>query len=292
MPFSSPTVTREPWSLSVESLPLPTLGLDENLQITHWSAPAAGLFGLDESWRERSILGLIPQGTQALWNHALSTLRERTSWHGELHFQSAHGEALRLEVWMSRQAGRVILTCMNLTARVAQERFSRRAWQQRVAERLSLAAATESRARGSSEETRQLEYLALATDTLKGDAVDPIGTLLLVGGGAMTRGCLELLLEARGYQVRNAADGFEAVEQYDSESRGILAALVDADIPGWGAAAAISALHLRDPLLPIVLLGSREGKRIPEESVHAVLSKPYRLDDVMWGLSECTRVTA
>lgn len=283
-------------SLPVELIPAPILMLDETGRLAQWSAAAAELFSLSAQATDQPATLIVPRGSLPHWNMALAAARDRGQWSGELKLQTTRGAELRIEARITADASNGwIVGAANLTPRVRDEIAARRVWQRRAAERLAVAAAAEQRASSNSRSAaRQLDFLTLADET-ETDTGEPapalLESVLVIGGGPMARECLRLLLEARGFSVSTATDGYDAVEQLESSRGGVQAAVIDADLPGWGAAAAVEALRRREPFLPVVVLGSLEGKRL-DAKVQAVVPKPFRLDDVLWGLGECRRSTS
>jgi len=282
-------------SLPLDSLPAAILVLEEAEAMVEWSRAAAEIFHLADSHRGKPWSLLIPRAVRPHMEQALKLARQIGVWEGELTLQDTNGGERRAELRILSRSGTdergFLVGVTNLSSRVNQERTFRQTWQRRSAVRLAAAAAAE--LRGSSSSTHnglieQFESFSRATEgPTEAELADAaIGSVLIVGCGPLERECLRLLLEAWGFTAHAAADGFEALEQLTADRVGVRVVVVDADLPGWGASAALTALKRREPFLPIVLLGSPEGKRISED-VAVVVPKPYRFEDLRWAIAEC-----
>lgn len=175
-------------------------------------------------------------------------------------------------------------------APVSSESFrdsARKAWQVRTAEAFATAAAHQLRnLHGPDDLVSQLE--SLARPEQPSETPNPlagIGAVLLVGCEPLVRICLTHLLEARGMEVRAAADGFEALDELTTDRVGIRVALVDTQMRGCSAAAAVTEFRRVDPLLPIVLLG-QPGRSERCDEIPAVVPTPFGVTDVLWAIDE------
>lgn len=109
------------------------------------------------------------------------------------------------------------------------------------------------------------------------------GPILVVDDDPSIREMLVLILETRGFDVRQAADGMKALERARAEPPSLI--LLDLMMPGMDGVAMVEELH-RDPELariPIVVLSgdSTACDRTAPLQIHRCLIKPIELDELV-----------
>ncbi len=281
-----------PTALALAELPAAVAVLDAADRLTGWSPAAADLFALPPSPAfDRPAAALVPPHAVPHWNRATAAARDRGKWAGDLRLQTLGGDERIVEVRMAaRGGGDVVVAFADVTERERHAAAARRAWERRTAEKLAHAAAAEFgvlHGPGARKKAEAFDALARRGGP-DDDAAEPPaggGAVLLVGGDPLARECLRLLIESRGVPVAAAADAYEAADLYAADRLGVRAAVIDADLPGWGAAAAVTALRRLAPLLPVVLVGDPSAARVGGD-VQAVVPKPARAADVLWAVTD------
>ncbi|MDE3245342.1 MAG: CHASE domain-containing protein, partial [Acidobacteriota bacterium] len=114
------------------------------------------------------------------------------------------------------------------------------------------------------------------------------GTVLLAEDEEAIRTITALALSKAGFEVLTAADGLEALKQFESNADLIRCALVDEVMPGLGGSDLMKALRERKPGLRVVLCSGygesgfmNDGPGDSSQAPDAFLQKPYRTADVV-----------
>ena len=103
----------------------------------------------------------------------------------------------------------------------------------------------------------------------------------------LVREVLARLLRLRGHEVAQAASAMEALEI--AARQPFDAVLTDLGMPGMNGRALALALHERYPGLPVMLLTGDTEAGTPDTTIAAVLTKPFRADDVERALQKVLR---
>lgn len=111
--------------------------------------------------------------------------------------------------------------------------------------------------------------------------------LLVVDDEPLVREVLARLLRLRGHEVAQAASAMEALEI--AARQPFDAVLTDLGMPGMNGRALALALHERYPGLPVMLLTGDTEAGMPDTTIAAVLTKPFRADDVERALQKVLR---
>jgi CheY-like chemotaxis protein len=110
-------------------------------------------------------------------------------------------------------------------------------------------------------------------------ATSPPATVLVVDDEPLIREILSLGLLARGFIVKIAADGAQAVEACINTA--IDAALVDEQMPGMKGQETIAAIRRATPWTRCCLMsGDIEQCRSQGSSVTTLIAKPFAIDEV------------
>ena len=108
------------------------------------------------------------------------------------------------------------------------------------------------------------------------------GTVLVADDQPEVRQVLGAMLARLGYTPVLAASGAEAVAAFRAGRAGVVAAILDVQMPGMVGPAALAALRAIDPGLPCVFLSGHTGTYSAADllgrGVAAVLGKPVPLD--------------
>ncbi len=105
------------------------------------------------------------------------------------------------------------------------------------------------------------------------------GTVLLVDDEPVLRRVAARLLEKLGYQVIQAADGFEALAFYRERAAVIDLVLMDLVMPGMNGYQTLEGLQLINPQVRVLLssgYAEPEGQDLPPRA--RFISKPYTLE--------------
>lgn len=109
----------------------------------------------------------------------------------------------------------------------------------------------------------------------------PDGRVLVVDDEREIRATVGEMLSLEGYEVREAANGAEALDALAAFDPHVV--LLDMRMPvldGWGFAAAVKARGLEVPI--VVMTAARDAARWAEEiSALAALPKPFDFDDLI-----------
>ncbi|MGE0431008.1 MAG: response regulator [Planctomycetota bacterium] len=125
------------------------------------------------------------------------------------------------------------------------------------------------------------------TGTTEPTAPRPARTILVVDDNDVARKLITRLLQKRGYTVRNASDGAEALAMVAADGAAIDALVMDLDMPRMGgleAAAAIRALKSDFSLrLPIIALTADDGVDLEcsTAGMNCALTKPVNADHLV-----------
>ena len=112
------------------------------------------------------------------------------------------------------------------------------------------------------------------------------GTILVVEDRDDVRLGLAQLLELHGYEVADAPDGEDALEQLVANPAGFALIVLDLLLPGAISGAALRQRQLADATLrpiPTVVITATETKPQERQPLHpeAWLEKPFRFDDLL-----------
>ncbi len=114
--------------------------------------------------------------------------------------------------------------------------------------------------------------------------------VLVVDDQEFIRAMLDAALSRQGHAVWLAASGREALEVYGRHSRDIDLVLLDVRMPGLDGPQTLAALERLDPNVRCCFmsgdLGGYTQPQLAGPSVVRVLTKPFRLDDVITVLAE------
>lgn len=98
-------------------------------------------------------------------------------------------------------------------------------------------------------------------------------------------------LEAEGFHVFTAASGEQALELLEKEGASINAVVLDFNMPGMGGGACYEEIRRRYPSISVVVTSGYTGASIMENLGKSrnvsVLSKPYRIADLLSALASC-----
>lgn len=98
---------------------------------------------------------------------------------------------------------------------------------------------------------------------------------------------LTTLLEQKGFKVvATANDGEAASKMYSEHKPDVI--LLDLNMPNYDGHYAIEKIKQGDPNAKIVVLSAYLDKSFPTNSVTAVFSKPYEIEEVVSKLQEIT----
>ncbi len=107
---------------------------------------------------------------------------------------------------------------------------------------------------------------------------------MVVDDSDWVRDVLAAWLRREGFAVQLAADGPEAVQQYQRAGGRFAVALVDKHMPGWDGLQTIAMLKQLDPDLPCCLM-SGDG----EDNAESGVAKPFRWEELRWVLQGLAR---
>ncbi len=102
--------------------------------------------------------------------------------------------------------------------------------------------------------------------------------VLVVDDEEMVRSIVTQLLSLNGHEVDRASSGAEALSMYDDASYDIV--FTDYGMPEMTGAELSRKLHQKDPDLPVILLTGYTETETAIEDVEAILSKPFKLDEL------------
>jgi DNA-binding NtrC family response regulator len=102
--------------------------------------------------------------------------------------------------------------------------------------------------------------------------------VLFVEDDAPLRAAMLFVLAAARFRGRSAVDGSECLAVYDAGPEHIGVVLLDLSMSPFTAEWTLEALHLRTPLLPIILMGAPMSYR-PRTDV-AFLRKPFLVGEL------------
>jgi CheY-like chemotaxis protein len=114
--------------------------------------------------------------------------------------------------------------------------------------------------------------------------------ILVADDDPSVRKFLRMFFATRGQSVWLASNGAEATELFLSHSREIGVVLLDIQMPMMDGPHAFERIHSINPHLPIWFMTGGSGSYDPQELVlrgaQGVLSKPFRIDDLVGVLLE------
>ncbi len=98
-------------------------------------------------------------------------------------------------------------------------------------------------------------------------------------------------LEAEGFRVFTAASGEEALDLLEKKGAAVNAVVLDFNMPGMGGGACYKEIRRRYPSISVVVTSGYTGASIVEHLGKSrnvsVLSKPYRIADLLAALASC-----
>jgi nitrogen-specific signal transduction histidine kinase/CheY-like chemotaxis protein len=111
------------------------------------------------------------------------------------------------------------------------------------------------------------------------------GTVLLVDDEEAPRSAAAWMLKSFGFQVVQACDGLEALEQFHRRAEAFRLVLLDVTMPRLGGQETLRELRRLRPDLPVVLMSGYSEADVREhfagERPAGFLPKPFRMDDLM-----------
>ncbi len=112
-------------------------------------------------------------------------------------------------------------------------------------------------------------------------------TILVVDDERAIREMIVGTLTEQGYRALTAANGAEALVQLGNAAGTIRLILLDHDMPVMNGRETLSAIRMRWPQLPVLLMsGEMESKKIPRT---ATLNKPFQLQQLLQAVGEQLR---
>jgi len=116
--------------------------------------------------------------------------------------------------------------------------------------------------------------------------------LLVVDDHPLLRDALRLTLEAEGYRVSTASDGFAALAAVAAERPDIV--LTDIQMPGMDGWELRRHLLATAPSLPVIVMSSDPGivPLAPMHRADACMVKPFDIDDLLCVIERLTRAAA
>lgn len=117
------------------------------------------------------------------------------------------------------------------------------------------------------------------------------GTLLVVDDEESIRGFLATALNHLGYDVKEAADGREALAVYDEHGKDIKLVLLDLTMPHMGGEETFSELRRIKSDLPVVLMSGYTEDEVTSlfagKGIAGFLQKPFSMDSLLRMLKNC-----
>ena len=104
--------------------------------------------------------------------------------------------------------------------------------------------------------------------------------ILMVDDEESAREMVLLGLTTQGYRVITAANGAEAVAQFEQRGDEVRLVLLDTDMPVLDGQATIPFLRARKPAVPIILMSGEIAAGTTAQSVHT-LPKPFQLRELL-----------
>jgi len=102
------------------------------------------------------------------------------------------------------------------------------------------------------------------------------------------RDSLTILLEEKGIKViGKASDGEEASKAYLSLKPDVI--ILDLNMPNFDGHYAIEKIKQEDPLVKIIAVSAYLDKSFPINSVSAVFSKPFEIDELAKKINELAK---
>ena len=133
-------------------------------------------------------------------------------------------------------------------------------------------------------------YFPASERTARGGAVTrdaawrASGRVLVVDDEASVRAVTSALLQRRGFDVRVAADGFEALKEFRDQPSSYSLVLLDLTMPGVGGEVTFRQMRELRPDLPIVLMSGHNAPEVErlfaDRGLAGFLQKPFRADDL------------
>ncbi|MBU2538176.1 MAG: response regulator [Proteobacteria bacterium] len=105
--------------------------------------------------------------------------------------------------------------------------------------------------------------------------------VLVVDDDPANRSLERIVLQVDNFAVREAANGFEALELIRGAGKQCILVLTDYEMPGMQGDELAARIRQIDPALPIMLITGREAitqEHIRAWGIKALLHKPYEID--------------
>lgn len=116
------------------------------------------------------------------------------------------------------------------------------------------------------------------------------GLILVVDDEIIVQTTAQMMLQACGYEVVTADNGFEALSVYEKRGREIRAVILDSSMPKLSGPETLIALRKLNPAVKVILSsGLFDGSRIeevPEGPALQILAKPYSVAELSKSLDE------
>lgn len=122
------------------------------------------------------------------------------------------------------------------------------------------------------------------------DSRTPIGKVMVVDDEALVRMSVTRLLAHSGFEVIQASDGLDAVEQYQADQDGISLVIMDIVMPRLGGIEAAKKIRAINPAAKVILTDGRPEAVPAEATPNAFLRKPFRLGSFCEVVQEVLRV--
>lgn len=118
-----------------------------------------------------------------------------------------------------------------------------------------------------------------------------LGTILVVDDEESIRGFLASALDHLGYDVKEAADGREAMVVFEEHGQNINLVLLDLTMPKLGGEETFGELRLMRADIPVVLMSGYTQDEVTglfaDKEITGFLQKPFSIDSLMHTLKEC-----
>lgn len=119
-----------------------------------------------------------------------------------------------------------------------------------------------------------------------GGHTSPARNVLVVDDEAMVRNVVSKLLSIQGHVVHVASSGQEGLDVLSQESIDIV--FTDQGMPRMSGREFAHQTHRLYPRMPVVLLTGDTDLLVDQQEIHRVLTKPFRLDDLLDAINALT----